>query len=35
MSILFVIRTAPYIYKEKTWGPEHKTQLITNWDYPS
>jgi len=29
------IRTAPYIYKEKTWGPEHKTQLITNWDYPS
>jgi glucose-6-phosphate 1-dehydrogenase len=28
------IRTAPYIYKEGTWGPWHKTDQITKWDYP-
>jgi len=28
------IRTAPYIYKEGTWGPWHKTNQITKWDYP-
>ena len=28
------IRTAPYIYKEGTWGPCHKTNQITKWDYP-
>ena len=29
------IRTAPYIYKEGQWGPVHKTNFITNWDYPA
>ena len=29
------IRTAPYIYHEGLWGPIHKTERITNWDYPS
>ena len=28
------IRTAPYLYHEGNWGPWHKTQFITNWDYP-
>jgi glucose-6-phosphate 1-dehydrogenase len=28
------VRTAPYIYKEGLWGPVHKTEMITNWDYP-
>ena len=28
------IRTAPYIYKEGTWGPWHKTNQIAKWDYP-
>ena len=28
------IRTVPYIYKGG-WGPQHKTERITNWDYPS
>ena len=28
------IRTAPYLYCGG-WGPEHKTQFITNWDYPA
>jgi len=28
------IRTVPYIYRGG-WGPEHKTHLITNWDYPA
>ena len=28
------IRTVPYIYHGDTWGPEHKTQFITKWDYP-
>ena len=29
------IRTAPYIYLEGTWGPHHKTEQITKWDYPA
>ena len=29
------IRTAPYIHKEGLWGPVHKTERITNWDYPA
>jgi len=29
------IRTYPYIYRPGAWGPEHKTQFITKWDYPS
>ena len=28
------IRTVPYLYCGG-WGPEHKTQFITNWDYPA
>ena len=28
------IRTEPYLYKEGEWGPEYKTQFITQWDYP-
>ena len=28
------IRTAPYIYHSGLWGPDHKTQFITKWDYP-
>ena len=28
------IRTAPYIYTGG-WGPQHKTDFITNWDYPA
>ena len=29
------IRTAPFIYHGGTWGPTHKTQRITDWDYPA
>ena len=29
------IRTAPYIHKEGHWGPVHKTEMITDWDYPA
>ena len=29
------VRTAPYIYKERLWGPVHKTEQITKWDYPA
>ena len=29
------VRTAPFIYHEGLWGPVHKTELITNWDYPA
>ena len=29
------IRTAPYMYHEGLWGPLHKTEQITNWDYPA
>ena len=27
------VRTAPYIYRGG-WGPSHKVDLITKWDYP-
>ena len=29
------IRTVPYLYMGGTWGPDYKTNQITNWDYPS
>ena len=29
------IRTAPYIHPEGGWGPTHKVELITDWDYPA
>ena len=29
------IRTVPYLYMPGNWGPSHKTQFITDWDYPS
>jgi len=29
------IRTVPYVYRPGQWGPMHKTEKITNWDYPS
>ena len=29
------VRTMPYLYHENTWGPTHKTQFITDWDYPA
>ena len=29
------IRTTPYIYMPGSWGPHHKTERITNWDYPA
>ena len=29
------IRTAPFIYHPSTWGPVHKTERITKWDYPA
>ena len=29
------IRTAPYIYHPGTWGPWHKIEQITNWDFPA
>ena len=28
------IRTAPYVYTGG-WGPQHKTDFITKWDYPA
>ena len=28
------IRTKPFIYMGGNWGPTHKTNFITNWDYP-
>ena len=28
------IRTVPYIYMPGTWGPVHKIDRITKWDYP-
>ena len=28
------IRTAPYLYMGGSWGPQHKTERITSWDYP-
>jgi glucose-6-phosphate 1-dehydrogenase len=29
------IRTAPYLYHQNSWGPIHKTDYITKWDYPA
>ena len=29
------IRTTPYIYREGLWGPSHKVNGITKWDYPA
>jgi len=29
------IRTTPYVYRPGSWGPVHKTEHITNWDYPA
>ena len=29
------IRTVPYIYIPKTWGPYKQVEAITNWDYPA
>jgi glucose-6-phosphate 1-dehydrogenase len=29
------IRTVPYIYMNKQWGPSHKVDRITKWDYPA
>ena len=29
------VRTAPYIYHPGLWGPVHKTEQITKWDYPA
>ena len=29
------VRTNPYIYREGNWGPSHKVNFITNWDYPA
>ena len=29
------IRTTPYIYRPGLWGPSHKVERITKWDYPA
>ena len=29
------IRTVPFIYHKGLWGPQHKTDQITKWDYPA
>jgi len=29
------VRTSPYLYHESSWGPVHKTDFITSWDYPA
>ncbi|BCV00580.1 MAG: glucose-6-phosphate 1-dehydrogenase [Caudoviricetes sp.] len=29
------IRTAPYVYMPGSWGPTHKVDSITQWDYPA
>ena len=29
------IRTAPYLYHPGIWGPQHKIEQITKWDYPA
>jgi len=29
------VRTEPFIYHEGLWGPIHKTEQITKWDYPA
>ena len=28
------VRTVPFLYMPGNWGPSHKTQFITDWDYP-
>ena len=28
------IRTTPYVYMPGSWGPMHKVNQITDWDYP-
>ena len=28
------VRTAPFIYTGGGWGPQHKVDFITDWDYP-
>jgi glucose-6-phosphate 1-dehydrogenase len=29
------IRTVPYLYMPGSWGPQHKTDFLANWDYPA
>ncbi len=29
------VRTVPFLYMPGNWGPSHKTDFITNWDYPA
>ena len=29
------IETTPYLYDFGSWGPQQKTESITNWDYPA
>ena len=29
------IRTTPYIYMPGSWGPQYRTDRITDWDYPA
>ena len=29
------INTIPHLYREGDWGPQHKTENITEWDYPA
>ena len=29
------INTIPYLYQPGSWGPQSKTDSITNWDYPA
>ena len=29
------IRTVPYLYMGGAWGPQHKVDFITDWDYPA
>ena len=29
------VRTTPYLYREGLWGPMHKIEQITKWDYPA
>ena len=29
------IRTTPFVYTPGSWGPQDKTENITNWDYPA
>ena len=29
------VRTTPYVYHPGLWGPEHKVEHITDWDFPA